>query len=95
MGFKPLHDRVVIERLAAEEKTVSGIVLPGSASEKPDMGLVVSVGDGKVLENGTKISMNVKVGDKVVFGKYSGQTVKLDGKELLIMREEDILGIIG
>jgi chaperonin GroES len=94
MTLKPLHDRVVIERVAAEEKTASGIVLPGSATEKPDMGIVLSVGDGKVLDSGTKINMNVKVGDKVVFGKYSGQTIKLDGKELLIMREEDILGII-
>ena len=94
MGFKPLHDRVVIERLAAEEKTVSGIVLPGSASEKPDMGLVVSVGDGKVLENGNKVAMNVKVGDKVIFGKYAGQQVKVDGKDYLIMNETDIFGII-
>ena len=94
VSIKPLHDRVVVERVEAEEKTASGIVLPGSATEKPDLGIVVAVGDGKVLENGTKIAMNVKVKDKVVFGKYSGQTVKLDGKEYLIMREEDILGVI-
>lgn len=93
-NLKPLHDRVVVERVDAEEKTSSGIVLPGSASEKPDMGTVISVGDGKVLDNGTKIAMNVKAGDKVVFGKYSGQAVKLDGKEYLIMREDDILGIV-
>ena len=92
--LKPLHDRVVVERVEAEEKTASGIVLPGSATEKPDMGIVVAVGDGKVLDSGTKIAMNVKVKDKIVFGKYSGQTVKLDGKEYLIMREEDILGVI-
>jgi chaperonin GroES len=92
--IKPLHDRVVIERLEAEEKTASGIVLPGSATEKPDTGIVVAVGEGKVLENGSKIAMNVKIKDKVIFGKYSGQTVKLDGKEYLIMREEDIFGII-
>lgn len=92
--IKPIHDRVVVERLEAEEKTASGIVLPGNAAEKPDMGLVVSVGDGKVLENGSKLGMSVKVGDKVIFGKYSGQGVKLDGKEYLIMREDDILGVL-
>jgi chaperonin GroES len=93
-SIKPLHDRVVIERVEAEEKTASGIVLPGSATEKPDMGVVISVGDGKVLDSGTKIAMNVKAGDKVIFGKYSGQTVKVDGNEYIIMREDDILGII-
>lgn len=93
-NLKPLHDRVVIERVEAEEKTASGIVLPGSASEKPDMGVVIAVGDGKVLDNGTKIAMNVKAGDKVLFGKYSGQAVKLDSKEYLVMREDDILGIV-
>lgn len=92
--LKPLHDRVVVERVEAEEKTASGIVLPGAASEKPDMGVVIAVGDGKVLDSGTKIAMNVKVGDKVLFGKYSGQAVKLDGKEYLVMREDDILGIV-
>jgi chaperonin GroES len=94
VAIKPLHDRVVVERVEAEEKTASGIVLPGSAAEKPDMGVVLAVGDGKVLDSGTKIAMNVKVGDKVLFGKYSGQTVKLDGKEYLVMREDDIMGII-
>lgn len=93
-SIKPLHDRVVIERVEAEEKTASGIVLPGSASEKPDLGIVVAVGDGKILESGTKIPMCVKVGDKVVFGKYSGQQVKFDAKEYVIMNETDILGII-
>lgn len=93
-AFKPLHDRVVVERVEAEEKTASGIVLPGSASEKPDMGIVIAVGDGKILDNGTKITMNVKAGDKVIFGKYSGQAVKLDSKEYLVMREDDILGIV-
>lgn len=92
--MKPLHDRVVIERLEAEEKTSSGIVLPGNAAEKPDMGIVISVGDGKILENGTKTQMNVKPGDKVIFGKYSGQAVKLDGKEYLVMREDDIFAIV-
>ena len=93
-SIKPLHDRVVVERVEAEEKTASGIVLPGSATEKPDMGVVIAVGDGKVLDSGTKIAMNVKAGDKIIFGKYSGQTVKVDAKEYLIMREDDILGIV-
>jgi chaperonin GroES len=92
--IKPLHDRVVVERVEAEEKTASGIVLPGSAAEKPDMGVVVAVGDGKVLDNGSRHPLAVKVGDKVLFGKYSGQTVKVDSKELLVMREDDILAIV-
>lgn len=92
--IKPLHDRVVIERLEAEEKTASGIVLPGAASEKPDMGVVIAVGDGKVSENGARIALSVKVGDKVLFGKYSGQAVKLDGKEVMVMREEDIFAVV-
>ncbi len=93
-SIKPLQDRVVVERIEAEEKTASGIVLPGAAAEKPDTGIVVAVGDGKTLDNGTKITPSVKVGDKVIFGKYAGQSVKLDGKELLVMREDDIFGII-
>ena len=93
-SIKPLQDRVVVERVEAEEKTASGIVLPGTAAEKPDTGIVIAIGDGKVLDNGTKISMSVKVGDKIIFGKYAGQSVKLNGKELLVMREEDIFGII-
>ena len=92
--MKPLHDRVVIERLEAEEKTASGIVLPGNAAEKPDMGVVVAVGDGKILSDGKKAPLCVKVNDKVIFGKYSGQAVKLDGKEFTVMREEDILAIV-
>lgn len=95
MNIRPLHDRVVIKRLEAEEKTASGIVLPGSAAEKPDMGEVLAVGAGKLLENGERQKLDVKVGDKVIFGKYSGQTVKVDGDELLVMREEDIMGIVG
>lgn len=91
----PLHDRVVIERIEAEEKTASGIFLPGSATEKPDVGMVIAVGKGKTLDNGSTVAMNVKVGDKVLFGKYSGQAVKLDQKEYLIMREDDIFGIVG
>ena len=94
MTIRPLNDRVVVKRLEAEEKTASGIVLPGSAAEKPDMGKVLAVGNGKLLENGDRQALDVKVGDKVIFGKYSGQTVKVDGEELLVMREEDIFGIV-
>ena len=94
MAIRPLHDRVVIKRLEAEEKTASGIVLPGNAAEKPDMGEVVAVGNGKVLDNGERRQLELKAGDKVIFGKYSGQTVKADGEELLVMREEDVMGIV-
>ena len=94
MAIRPLHDRVVIKRLEAEEKTASGIVLPGSAAEKPDMGEVLAVGNGKILENGERRALELKIGDKVIFGKYSGQTVKIDGDEVLVMREEDIMGIV-
>ncbi len=94
MTIRPLHDRVVIKRLEAEEKTASGIVLPGTATEKPDMGEVVAVGNGKVLDNGERRALELKTGDKVIFGKYSGQAVKVDGEELLVMREEDIMGIV-
>ncbi len=95
MTIRPLHDRVVVKRVEAEEKTASGIVLPGAAAEKPDMGEVIAVGEGKRLENGERIAMDVKVGDTVIFGKYAGQTVKVDGEELMVMREEDIFGIVG
>lgn len=94
MTIRPLNDRVVVKRLEAEEKTASGIVLPGSAAEKPDMGEVVAVGAGKLLKNGDRQKLDVKVGDKIIFGKYSGQTVKVEGEELLVMREEDIFGIV-
>ena len=94
MAIRPLHDRVVIKRLEAEEKTASGIVLPGTATEKPDMGEVVAVGNGKVLDNGERRALELKTGDKVIFGKYSGQAVKIDGEELLVMREEDIMAVV-
>ena len=94
MKIRPLHDRVVVKRVEAEEKTASGIVLPGSAAEKPDMGEVLAVGSGKLLKNGERLPLDIKVGDKVLFGKYSGQTVKVDGEELMVMREEDIMGIL-
>ncbi len=94
MSIRPLHDRVVVKRVEAEEKTASGIVLPGSAAEKPDVGEVVAVGEGRRNKAGERVALDVKVGDKVIFGKYSGQTVKVDGEELLVMREEDIFGIV-
>ncbi|NDV13309.1 MULTISPECIES: co-chaperone GroES [Crenobacter] len=94
MAIRPLHDRVVIKRLEAEEKTASGIVLPGAAAEKPDMGEVIAVGNGKILENGERRALELKVGDKVLFGKYAGQSVKIDGEEVLVMREEDVMGIV-
>ena len=94
MKIRPLHDRVIVKRLEAERKTASGIVIPDSAGEKPDQGEVLAVGNGKVLENGDVRKMDVKVGDRVLFGKYAGQTVKVDGQEVLVMREEDIMGVI-
>lgn len=93
-SFRPLHDRVAIKRLEAEEKTASGILLPGTAAEKPDMGEVIAIGTGKILENGERRALELKIGDKVIFGKYSGQTVKIDGEEILVMREEDIMGVV-
>ena len=94
MKIRPLHDRVIIKRLEEERKTASGIVIPDTAAEKPDQGEVVAVGTGKVLEDGSVRKLEVKVGDKVLFGKYSGQTVKVEGVELLVMREEDIMGVV-
>lgn len=92
--FRPLHDRVLIKRLEEERKTASGIVIPDTAAEKPDQGEILAVGKGKILENGEVRKLDVKVGDRVLFGKYSGQTVKVDGVELLVMREEDIMGVV-
>ena len=94
MKIRPLHDRVIVKRVEEERKTASGIVIPETAAEKPDQGEVLAVGTGKVLEDGSVRKLEVKVGDKVLFGKYSGQTVKVDGNELLVMREEDIMGVI-
>ena len=94
MNIKPLHDRIIVIRLEEEEKTAGGLYIPDSAKEKPQMGQVLAVGPGKVLEGGTKIDMTVKEGDMVLFGKYSGSEVKLEGEEVLIMREDDILGIV-
>ncbi|MEF3255236.1 MAG: co-chaperone GroES [Deferribacterales bacterium] len=93
-SIKPLQDRVLVKRLDAEEKTASGIIIPDTAKEKPQEGEVIATGPGKVLENGTRIELTVKPGDKVLFSKYAGTEVKIDGTEYLIMREDDILGII-
>lgn len=94
MKIRPLHDRVIVKRLEEERKTASGIVIPDSAAEKPDQGEIVAVGNGKVLDSGEVRKLEVKVGDKVLFGKYAGQTVKVEGEELLVMREEDIMGVV-
>jgi len=94
MKIRPLHDRVIVKRVEEERKTASGIVIPDSATEKPDQGEVKAVGPGKKDDNGKVIAMDLKVGDRVLFGKYSGQVVKVDGEELLVMREEDIMGVV-
>ena len=94
MKIRPLQDRVIVKRVEEEEKTKGGIIIPDSAKEKPVEGLVTAVGKGKILENGTKLDMSVKVGDRILFSKYAGNEVKIDGVEHLIMREDDILGII-
>jgi chaperonin GroES len=94
MKIRPLNDRVIVQRIAEEEVTKGGIIIPDSAKEKPQEGKVIAVGNGKVLENGTKLPMDVKVGDKILFGKYAGTEIKIEGEELLMMREDDILGVI-
>ena len=94
MKLRPLHDRVVVKRLDNERTTASGIVIPDNAAEKPDQGEVVAVGNGKILEDGKTKPVDVKVGEKILCGKYSGQTVKVDGDELLVLREDDIMAII-
>ena len=94
MALRPLKDRVIIKRLDNERTTASGIVIPESAAEKPDQGEVVAVGPGKKTDNGTLIALEVKVGDKVLFGKYAGQAVKVDGEELLVINEDDILAVV-
>ena len=94
MKLRPLHDRVIIKRLEAETKSAGGIVIPDTATEKPIKGEVIAVGKGKILENGESRALDVKAGDKILFGKYSGTEVKVDGDELLVMREEDLVAII-
>jgi len=94
MNIRPLHDRVIVKRIEEERKSAGGIVIPDTAAEKPDQGEVVAVGKGKKDDDGKVIPLDVKVGDRILFGKYSGQTVKVKGDELLVMREEDIMGVI-
>jgi chaperonin GroES len=94
MNLRPLHDRVIIKRLDNETKTASGLVIPETAAEKPDQGEILAVGTGKKDESGKSIPLDVKVGDRVLFGKYAGQSVKVDGNELLVMREEDIMAVV-
>ena len=95
MKFRPLHDRVLVRRLEGEEKTAGGIIIPDTAKEKPQEGEVIAVGPGARDENGKVQALDVKVGDRILFGKWSGTEVKLDGEDLLIMKESDIMGIIG
>ena len=94
MKLRPLHDRVIVKRLDNERKTASGIVIPDNVAEKPDQGEVLAVGNGKVLEDGSVRQLDVKVGNRILFGKYSGQAVKVEGEELLVMREDDIMAIV-
>jgi len=94
MNIRPLHDRIIVERLEEETVTAGGLIIPDSAKEKPQQGKVVAVGNGKKTEEGKVIAMDVKVGDKVLFGKYAGNEVKVDGKEYLMMREDDIMGVV-
>ena len=94
MSIRPLHDRVLVRRVKEDKKTPGGIVIPDTAAEKPMQGEVVSVGNGKLLDNGELRALDVKAGDKILFGKYSGTEVKVDGEELIVMREDDIMGIV-
>lgn len=95
MAFKPLHDRVLVERVESDEKTAGGLIIPDNAKEKPAEGIVIAVGAGAKDDDGERIAMDVKEGDKILFGKWSGTEVTLDGKELIIMKESDIMGVIG
>lgn len=94
MKFRPLHDRILVERVESEEVTAGGIILPDTAREKPQQGKVIAVGPGKKAEDGKLIPMDVKAGDTILFGKYSGSDIKMEGQEYLIMREDDVLGIV-
>ncbi len=94
MNIRPLNDRLIVKRLEEEEKTKGGIIIPDNAKEKPSQGEVIAVGTGKILEDGKKLALEVKKGDRVLFGKYSGTEIKVDGVEYLMMREEDVLGVV-
>ena len=95
ISFRPLHDRVVVRRVESEEKTKGGIIIPDTAKEKPQEGEIVAVGNGARDDSGNVVALDVKVGDRVLFGKWSGTEVKLDGEDLLIMKESDIMGVVG
>ena len=95
MAFRPLHDRVVVRRIEADQKTAGGIIIPDSAQEKPSEGEIIAVGEGARDDSGARITLDVKVGDRVLFGKWSGTEVKIGGEDLLIMKESDIMGVIG
>ena len=95
MNVRPLHDRILIRRIEEKETVKGGIIIPDTAKEKPQEGQVLAVGNGKILENGTKVPLDVKVGDKILFGKYSGTDIKIDGQEYLILREDEVLAIVG
>ena len=94
MKARPLHDRILVKRIEEGEQKIGGIIIPDTAKEKPQQGKVVAVGSGKVKDDGTRIGMDVKAGDTILFGKYSGQEIKLDGEEFLIMREEEVLAVL-
>jgi chaperonin GroES len=94
MQIRPLYDRVIVKRIEQQRTTASGIVIPDSAAEKPEQGEVIAVGSGRPLQDGSQRPLQLKVGDQVLFGKYAGQTVKVDGEELLVMREEDVMGVL-
>ncbi len=95
MKVRPLYDRLLVRRIEEKETVKSGIIIPDTAKEKPQEGKVIAVGNGKILENGTKVPLDVKAGDKILFGKYSGTDIKIDGKEYLILREDEVLAIVG
>ncbi len=95
MKMRPLQDRVLVKRIEEEEKTSGGIIIPDTAKEKPQEGTIVAVGKGKILDNGTKVELDVKVGDRILFQKYAATDIKIEGEEYLIMREDEILGVIG
>jgi chaperonin GroES len=95
MKVRPLHDRLLVRRIEEKETVKGGIIIPDTAKEKPQEGEVIAVGNGKILDNGTKLELDVKAGDKILFGKYSGTDIKIDGEEFLILREEEVLAVLG
>jgi chaperonin GroES len=94
MNIRPLHDRIIVERLEEETKTAGGLIIPDTTKEKPQQGKIVAVGKGKMTEDGKVLALDVKVGDKILFGKYAGNEIKIEGKEFLMMREDDVLGVV-